>query len=271
MSWRRAWACDDRPRVTWVIGMAEHPTGAVLVGDVCVTFTNSGTEHDMLQKIHAVAPNMACGFAGSVRVGFEMVESLRAYIAAGSWGDCPPTGRIVSKWRRQARRAWDQIDPPAKKLGCSLIVAGAQAPKGFVHKNIAYRLRDPQFEPERIDREPRAIGSGNQVAEYCKLLGQSGFEWYLQYQEHPELMHPDAGPLAPFGAILADAIQKNPAKGVSPHLHLCVVRCNDMHWGTNDITLKDGQPWTMPHVASDWPSFQHLAGQVGAAANMAAA
>jgi hypothetical protein len=84
-------------------------------------------------------------------------------------------------------------------------------------------------------------------------------------------MQPDAGPLAPFGAILAEAIQKNPGKGVGPHLHFCVVHCNDMHWGTNDTTLKNGQQWTMPPVASDWPSFQNLAGQVGAAAETAAA
>ncbi len=258
-------------QVTWVIGMAEHPSGAVLVADVRVTFKGSGVECDMLQKIHPVAPNMACAFAGSVRFGFEMVESLRTYIAAGSWGACPPTGRIVRTWWRHARRAWTQVDAEDKMLGCSLIIAGAQAHHGFVHKNIAYRLRHPKFELERIDREPRAIGSGNQVEAYRKLLGQSGFEWYQQYQQYPQLMQPGAGPLAPFGAILADAVTKNPAKGVSPHLHLCVVRCNDIQWGTNDTTLKNGQPWSMPPVADTWKAFQALADKVGAASETAAA
>jgi len=155
--------------------MSGHPTGAVLVADVRVSFASG--EHDMLRKIHEVAPNIAIGFAGSVRVGFDMVESLRGYIANGHFGDCPPTGRIVSKWWRRARYDWKSVDPQQEKLGCALIIAGAQAAKGFVHRNIAYRLCAPDFEPETIDREPRSIGSGNQVASYRNLLGQSGYEW----------------------------------------------------------------------------------------------
>jgi len=141
----------------------------------------------------------------------------------------------------------------------------------FVHKNIAYRMGHPDFEPERIYREPRAIGSGSQVEAYRKVLGQSGADWYQQYQQYPELMQPDAGPLAPFGAILAAEIKKNPVKGVSPNLHLCVVRCNDIRWGTNDTTLDDGTLWSMPSVTDDWPSFRALAKQLGCAAQAAAA
>jgi 20S proteasome alpha/beta subunit len=47
----------------------------------------------MLRKIHPVAPNIVIGFAGSVQVGFEMVDLLRDYIAEENGGDCLPDGK----------------------------------------------------------------------------------------------------------------------------------------------------------------------------------
>lgn len=156
--------------MTWGIGGAEHLSGAVLVADVRVTFRGTGQQRDMLKKIHQVAPNIVCGFAGSVQIGFDMVRSLHEYIVDSSGGLCLPTGRLVHRWWRTARRAWKHADSEAQKLGCSLIVAGAQPRRGFIHPNTAYKLRAPEFSPERIRREPVAIGSGNNVEAYRELL-----------------------------------------------------------------------------------------------------
>jgi hypothetical protein len=195
-----------------------------------------------------------------------MVESLEDYIAKAGLGDCPPPGAIIHKWWRHARRHWKSVDAQQQKHGCKLIVAGAYPGKGIKHGNIAYRLCAPAFAPERIDREPKSIGSGNGVAQYRKLLGQSGFQWYQQYQQHPQFMQPSVGPLAVFGDVLRDAIATTPVKSVSEHLHLCVVRCNDTLWDTNDTTLKNGQPWTMPTVATDRASYLKLVKEYGLAA-----
>ena len=54
--------------------MSGHLLGAVLVADVRVSFPSG--EYDMLRKLHPVAPNIVIGFAGSVAVGFDMVDSL---------------------------------------------------------------------------------------------------------------------------------------------------------------------------------------------------
>jgi hypothetical protein len=174
-----------------------------------------------------------------------------------------PTGRVVNKWWRHARRHWRGVNATQRKHGCSLIIAGAQAAKGIKHPNIAYRLVNPEFEPERIDRQPKAIGSGNGVGDYRKLLGQSGQQWYQQYQQHPQLMQPNAGPLTVFGDLLRQQIATTPVKSISSHLHLCVVRCNDSLWDTNDTTLKNGQAWTMPNVATDHTSYLKLLKQYG--------
>jgi hypothetical protein len=250
--------------VTWVIGMSGHFIGAVLIADVRVSFPSG--EYDMLRKIHPVAPNIAIGFSGSVKVGFEMVELLRDYIADAGVGDCPPPGKIVHTWWRHARRHWKSVDFAEAKYGCKLIVAGAQPAKGIKHPNIAYRLCAPEFTPERIDRQPKSVGSGNGVANYRKLLGQSGQQWYEQYQQHPQFMQANAGPLTVLGDIIRGGIANTPVKSVSGHLHLCAVRCNDILWDTNDTTLKNGQLWTMPKVATDRPSYLKLVKHFGIAA-----
>lgn len=255
--------------MTWVIGMSGHLLGAVLVADVRVSFASG--ERDMLRKLHPVAPNIVIGFAGSVAVGLDMVESLRDYIGNAGLGDCPPTGKIVHTWWRHARRHWNSLDAQQQKHGCRLIVAGAQPAKGIKHRNIAYRLQKPTFEPETIDRQPKSIGSGNGVAGYRKLLGQSGLQWYQQYQQHPQFMQASAGPLTVFGDLLRQEIANTRVKSVSGHLHLCVVRCNDILWDTNDTTLKNGQRWKMPPVATDRASYLKLVEQYGLAAEAEAA
>ena len=49
---------------------------AVGISDIRVTTPNE--ERDCLQKIYAVGPGVALGFAGSVAIGFAMVDRLRA-------------------------------------------------------------------------------------------------------------------------------------------------------------------------------------------------
>ncbi len=48
-------------------------------------------------------------------------------------------------------------EPGLASAPLAVIVAGAQAPRGRVHENIAYRMQCPDFEPDRIDRQPRSM------------------------------------------------------------------------------------------------------------------
>lgn len=255
--------------MTWIVGSADHPTGAVLIGDIRVTFKDRNGAHDGVRKIHQVAPNIVCGFAGSVKVGFEMVDSLRQYIIDGGWSaDCAPTGRIVWKWWRQARHLWASVDPTPKALGCSLMIAGAQPAKGFVHKNSVYRLRhSSEFRPERITRDAVSIGSGSGVESLLKAMTTPTIDQYTLAQQHQDLSK--VHPLGVYGRILATAIQATSAKAISPHLHLCVVRCNDILWAPSHEVAPKATQGAMPVVATDWPSFAKFASTIGAAAEAA--
>ncbi len=95
--------------------------------------------------------------------------------------------------------------------------------------------------------------------------------WYEQYQQHPQFMQGDASPLTVFGDLLRQEIANTPIQSVSGHLHLCVVRCNDIIWDTNDTTLANAQAWKMPPVATDRASYLKLVSQYGLAAEADAA
>src|ERR1039458_6063314 len=61
--------------MTWIIGTPTMFGYSFGISDVRVKLGNR--EIDCLQKIHPVGRFIAAGFAGAVRIGFEMVDELR--------------------------------------------------------------------------------------------------------------------------------------------------------------------------------------------------
>jgi hypothetical protein len=61
--------------MTWIIGAAAALGYAVGISDTCVTLADR-SERDCLQKIYPISRFIAAGFAGSVRIGFGMVNAL---------------------------------------------------------------------------------------------------------------------------------------------------------------------------------------------------
>jgi hypothetical protein len=62
--------------MTWIVGAAPPIGYAVGISDIRVTFSDA-SERDCLQKIYPISPFIAAGFAGSVRIGFAIVDTLR--------------------------------------------------------------------------------------------------------------------------------------------------------------------------------------------------
>ena len=61
--------------MTWIVGAAAMAGYAVGISDVRVTFAD-GRESDCLQKLYPMSRFIAAGFAGSVRIGFAMLDAL---------------------------------------------------------------------------------------------------------------------------------------------------------------------------------------------------
>lgn len=66
--------------MTWVIGVASLFGHGVVISDIRVTF-NNGASVDMLQKAYPVGNFMVAGFAGSVLIGFNLLNSLAKVLA----------------------------------------------------------------------------------------------------------------------------------------------------------------------------------------------
>jgi hypothetical protein len=61
---------------------------------------------------------------------------------------------------------------------------------------------------------------------------------------------------------ISDAIEKHLAPGISPHLHICSVRCGTIEIGTNDrvALTPDVESRVMPPVVeslSEWQQWKH--------------
>jgi hypothetical protein len=65
--------------MTWIIGMPTMWGYSFGISDIRVTLAD-GSERDCLQKIYPIAHSIALGFAGSVCIGFKMVEVMREWL-----------------------------------------------------------------------------------------------------------------------------------------------------------------------------------------------
>src|SRR5436309_13264418 len=61
--------------MTWIVGTVPPFGYSILVSDTCVSWSN-GTEKACLQKIHKAVYDFLCGFAGSVKIGFVLLDAL---------------------------------------------------------------------------------------------------------------------------------------------------------------------------------------------------
>jgi len=79
------------------------------ISDVRVTLGDS-TEHDCLQKIYPVGRFIAMGFAGSVRIGFAMIETLAALLYHEDQSMSWDPDAVAEWWPDDARQVFSQFD-----------------------------------------------------------------------------------------------------------------------------------------------------------------
>jgi len=65
--------------MTWIVGTPTMFGYSFGISDVRVTLRD-GVEVDCLRKIHNVGRFIAAGFAGSVKIGFAMVDELASLL-----------------------------------------------------------------------------------------------------------------------------------------------------------------------------------------------
>lgn len=162
--------------VTWVCAASTIFGYGALYSDVQVTFPDGHTK-DLLQKAYPVGNFVAAGFAGSVRIGFRLLQSLSDFVALP-----PEDARIMAwepawvsgQWAPIAKSLFDREPSSEKSLGSRILVVGASPTEacGLGAKIYFTRFASPDFQPCLMSRAIKtcSIGSGAGISEYKQHL-----------------------------------------------------------------------------------------------------
>ncbi len=253
--------------MTWVIGAASLLSTGALVSDVRVQLS-TGENREMLQKAYPICHYMAAGFAGSVRIGFQLLHCLSELTSQPGVPDgfmVDPV-EVAEVWCPIAQSAFRSAPPEEQALGSQVLIVGVspledigvpEFPRIFVIRLVA-----PDFVPRKM--RPRTgmlgIGTGSKVPHYKRALRPlfrltSGIQ-----QAHMIGLH-GWGEQLTFSATIT--IRDYPQFGISENLHVVAIRRGQMVTLTNDMTTyPPNQPpieLRMPRVATNWEEFSQLA------------
>jgi hypothetical protein len=93
---------------------------------VRVTFSN-GRTLDLLQKAYPVGPYIVAGFAGSVRIGFQMLASLAKFLIVAPNAPRPGAWEpewVAEHWKPIAFQIFATADTPEQAQRCEILLVG---------------------------------------------------------------------------------------------------------------------------------------------------
>jgi ATP-dependent protease HslVU (ClpYQ) peptidase subunit len=252
--------------MTWIVGVASPVGYALSISDIRVTFRD-GSEKDCLQKLYPMARFIAAGFAGSVKIGFTMLDALAYQLRDAPENMAFFPQEVADCFAPLAKDIFRSIPLEDRSGGSHLMILGAHPTEdlgipGWA-RCVVNILRSPEFTPETAKiGEVVSIGSGSVYPPYSEvLLGFSSDPMSL-YKLEP----------AGFGAssvllslIIQKTIERNPVPGISAHAHMCLVsrRFMDVRPNDEDIYPPTGEKieFRMPPVATNWDEFVRIASQ----------
>jgi hypothetical protein len=259
--------------MTWIVGRTVPFGYSMALSDIRLTLSD-GAEVDCLQKIYAVGPFIAMGFAGSVTIGFAMVDRLRQLLGHVEPGMAWEPDVVAQWWPQDAREVFEACRQEERDLGCHLLMAGAHPNRnnGDVPwaMSYVYRFRSPDFVALLAGAdEIVSIGSGEGVSEYSEALRRLGTDEFSYFQL--EVVGPGGSALGLMESI-SHAIGATPQPGISQHLHVCVAMRGQIRLGNNDrryIGESTPQDFVMPRVAQSLEQLEAILSARGQALSRA--
>jgi hypothetical protein len=246
--------------MTWVIGRAGPFGCAVGLSDIRVTFKD-GTERDCLQKIYRVGSNLVLGFAGSVAIGLETISQLSAALYVPQKDGAWVPQFIAENLPGSMQKLFNSFPEVERRLGLQLMLLAVHPTENDGAapwaRCYAYRFSSPDFEPELAGpAQIVSIGSGSKVTAYEDALRRLEKDnKLLMLQQY----HEDAVSVVLMSSTTSE-LKKLPIKGISPHLHICIVGRGKIRIGNNNIQPV-GAPelnFEMPPVATNMEGFRKL-------------
>jgi hypothetical protein len=268
--------------MTWVVASPTAFGYAIGLSDVQVTWGKgeNAIRHDCLQKVYEVAPFIAAGFSGPVRLGFQVLQDLAQFLLS----PMPQPGEswmprwVAFKWYRRVRRIYNHSPPAEQGLGLSVMLIGVRPwdCSGCItggRPDVIELSATRRFQPECIPLgDVASIGCGNNIQLYQDEL--------KAITSNPlPLMQAEVGCPAGFGravtSSLARVLRGNPERGISQNVHRIVVWRDRVEIGPLELTkmAADGATtqYKMPPVANGWTEFRRFAEKAGVSAAEACA
>jgi hypothetical protein len=282
--------------VTWIVGAPTIFGYGFGISDVRVTL-GDGTERDCLQKVHQVGQFIAGGFAGSVRIGFAMLETLAALLHTDNKESAWDPKAVAEWWPQDARDIFVQFPEEERQGQCHLMLVsthptencgdGSAPARSYIHV-----FKSPDFQPvETIGRKLLHIGCG----EYVKPCSDAVETLSNDHQFFSMMMQGEVnnsgGMVSMVGHHLTDILKRTQPHGISSHLHYCWVYRGNVIIKTNDhstrgrwtaipsgsgINREEGHEvsasslaepggvlFQMPRLASSWEELESLLGTEG--------
>ena len=247
--------------MTWVVGASTIWGYGVVISDVQVTFSD-GTTADILQKSYPISNFIVAGFAGSVKIGFMLLESLAQFTQLPSGKEATQAWNpiwVANNWSPIAKKIFNSAPEIEKRLGSKILMLGASPNKtsGIGSKTILVRFSSPDFKPGIMTKSIKlcSIGSGSRVTEYKTIK----YLFRLQSNIHQAEVMNSGG----WGRAVAFSISRelndHPKSGISRHLNIFYVRRGLINEENNNETIffPNGKKLniSMPPIARGYNEF----------------
>ena len=243
--------------MTWIIGRGGPFGHAVGISDIRITLPDRST-HDCLRKLYKLGPQLVLGFAGSVQIGLEMVSQLAAILGADDdrriWD---PRG-VADRLPVGAKAFFHTFPPKLRAKGCQLILLSAHPKEsdGLHTRCFVHRFTAPDFHPiEARAGEIVSIGSGATIGPYADALSKLGSDMEMFKLE---LGFPGGSGLALMMSI-SSLLKRNPSRGISQRLQVCLVGRDSIRLGSNTREEPDADEQDrMPPLATSMEELNQL-------------
>ena len=253
--------------MTWIAAKRFVSGYVAMFSDVQVTWGNGAHRENCLRKVYAMAPNIACGFSGSVEVGFNLLADMRFFAEQKLKRKQMLLPRqFAFDWYRRGRNIFSDLPEPQKKLGCSLILSGyspvetAGANTSLPRTDIIIMNSANGFTPKITNNwKIVSIGSGSAKKRYVRFLESLNEPKNSASIENSYGQPGRAGENMAFMASIM--LKDNIEPGISPCLHFTLVDAFGVKSYPLNFTSLYGEKkikHEMPKVAETYSDFKTI-------------
>jgi len=248
--------------MTWVLGTATRFGYVTCVSDIQVSWGDSEFRN-CLKKAYKITDSLAVGFAGSIKIAFDLVDDLKSYYDSGTQiPECPK--ELMKRWPKQARRIFSAAPLDERANRSELLILGMAMENGGAAP-VLYRLESPNFIPYKARRsEVLSIGCGSTL--YKPVLEE------IAQQSDPLAKYEQGFGGKGIGCGLMTVMtmerRQSPVQGISEEL-LCTVLSTTQfkqlpyRASVTDANTGDTREVDMPRVAESYDEFKAIAEAYG--------